>query len=487
MKLVEALAQEMAEIYAKQGNKAYQPPWATGYKHDASGTPIEVGYSHGPGGNLTFPGVDPAMFHTIMGADSLLGRLPTVGSLETNPTYQTVTGVQGDTGNEKVDPCDDSPVAGLMKACMLTSVFGRYERATGELELNRLGQVNDRADPMDLAMVGSPIHDSGLFSSGAHDPSVPGNVFVNELARKLWERNVSVHRLLSQQLWTGNPSNNTAGAGYKELTSFSILVNTGHVDAENNQSCPALDSYVADANYTRVDGGGTQLVARITDMYYQVRDRARRTGVDPVRWLFVMKPQLFYELTAVWPCSYLTYRCEVQGQERVNIDGADQVKMRDELRNGQFLLIDGVRVPVVLDDGIPEDGDNDNANVPAGCFATDIYLIPMSVTGGRAVTFLEYFQYSNPSINSALGTGMVQGKVEGAFLSWPRQTNQCFQIQTKIEPRLVMRTPWLASRLQNVMYCPIQHVRDAFPGEDYFTDGGRTSRPGPSYYSLWQS
>ncbi|KKM76612.1 hypothetical protein LCGC14_1378340, partial [marine sediment metagenome] len=117
-------------------------------------------------------------------------------------------------------------------------------------------------------------------------------------------------------------------------------------------------------------------------------------------------------------------------------------------------------------------------------FASDIYLIPMSVVGGRAVTFMEYFDYGNPSAQAAIGN-MVLARQEGAFLTWPRQTNQCVVWQTKVEPRLVMRTPWLAGRLQNVMYCPLQHTQQPFPDDPYFVDGGRTQRPGPSFFSLW--
>jgi len=175
----------------------------------------------------------------------------------------------------------------------------------------------------------------------------------------------------------------------------------------------------------------------------------------------------------------------VQGNEQVNVDAQDQVRFRDEMRAGRYLLIDGERVEVVTDDGIPELNGNESGAFPRGCFSTDIYFIPMSVLGGQAVTFLEYFQYTNPAVTEALG--LVLGRIDGAFLTWPRQTNQCFVFQSKIEPRLVLRTPWLAGRLQNVVYCPVQHTRDAFPDEPYFADGGKTSRPGPSYYNLWTS
>lgn len=487
--------ENLAELLAPAIERQKARQFGLGYKHDASGTPITVGYSHGPGGLLTFPGVDPTVFHTVMGASSLLGQLPAMPSVYTNPTFLTITGVTDETGSEKEDVCDDAPQAGLMKGCLMTSVFGRYEMATQELELNRLGARNDRSDPMDLTLVGSPIGASGIFGSGTQSPSAPGDVFTNEVSRKFWERNVALWRKLSRQLWTGSPANNSGGGGYKELTSFSVLVNTGHVDAETNQSCPAMDSYVPDYGYGRIDATSTNLVAAVTNMYHQLYRRAELSGVLPVRWVLAMRSQMFYELSAIWPCAYLSFRCgtvlgDVNSGGVANmvgqIDAQDAIRFRDEMRAGKYLMIDGQRVEVVLDDGIPESSNTTNSSVPSGCFSSDIYMIPMSVVGGRAVTYLEYFQYANPSLQDALGN-MVLGRIEGAFLTWPRQTNQCVIWQTKVEPRLIMRTPWLAGRLQNIVYCPIQHEVSSFPDDPYFVNGGVTSRSGPSLYSMWQS
>lgn len=480
--LLEALVKELGPALAAEQSRKF----GLGVKHDALGTPITVGYSHGSGGNFTFPGVEPDVFHTAVGNRGILGQLPTTGSNLTNPVYQVLTGVQDITGSEKEDVCDNAPVAGLIKSCKLTSVFGRYERATSEIEINRLGQQIDRADPMDLTLVGSPIHQSGIFAAGERSPATPVDLLKSEFSRKMWELNVAMHRLLSQQLWTGNPTNNSAGGGYKELTGFQLLINTGHQDAESGTSCPSIDSDLKDFNYGRidVDPGGDNLVAAISYMLHTRRDLAERTGVMPVRWVFAMRPELFWELTAIWPCSYLTYRCQVTGQERVNIDARDAVRFRDEMRTGKYLLIDGERIQVVLDDGIPVATTTTNANVTEGCFASDIYLIPMSVVGGRAVTFMEYFNYGNPDAQAAIAN-LVLARMSGAFLTWPRQINTCVAWQTKTEPRLVIRTPWLAGRLQNVMYCPLQNTRQPFPDDPYHVDGGITTRDGPSFFSLW--
>lgn len=485
--VIEELARVLMPVLERQ--KATQ--YGVTFKHNAGSTPQATGYSHGPGGMLTFPGVDPVVFNTTMGATSIIAQLPTMPSVYTNPTYFTVTGVRGDTGSEKENVCDDAPVAGLMKGCLTTSVFGRYERATPILELNRLGQRVDRADPLDLRLVGSPISSArGPFLTGGVGDA-PTDVLTNEISRKFWERNVSFYRLLSQQIWAGNPTNNAAGGGYKEMTGLQALVNTGYVDAETGVACPAVDSYVRSFNHGRFDNAtdATNLVRAITDLYYQVKRNAQMAGVMPVRWAFAMRSQMFYELTAIWPCSYLSFRCAtsiVSPAMVGQIDATDAIRLRDEMRAGSYLLVDGDRIDVILDDAIPETSNTNDQNVPSGCFASDIYLLPFSVVGGTSVLFMEYFEYSNPSLMDALGN-MILGRVEGAFITWPKQINQCIQWQSKIEPRLVLRTPWLAARLQDVVYCPVQHEREPFPTDPYFVNGGKVSRSGPSFYSVWQS
>lgn len=462
---------------------------STGYKHDVSGSPTTTGYLHGPNGSMRYPGVDPEVFHTIVGARGLLGQLPVRPSVDTNPLFSVITGVSEDTGDEKTEVCADAPVAGILASCMLSSVFGRYERQTAQIEINRLGQRVDRADPMDLRMVGTPIAQAGVFLSGPANNTAPSDVLRNEMAARMWELGVSLNRLLSRQIWIGNPANNI-GDAYRELTSFSILVQTGHRDVITNTLCPSVDSDVKEFNYQSIDAAGGALVEALTYMYRFVRDLALRTGVTPVRWVFCMRGSTFYELSAVYPCAYLTYRCTFDSEAaRLLVDGAEQVRMRDEMRRGSYLMVDGERIEVVEDDGIPIETSTTNANVPEGSVSSDIYLIPMSILGGRAVTYLEHMDYTNPSITSAINA-MEAGAfvVEGPWISTQKRRNWCIQIQTKIEPRLILRTPWLAGRLQHVISTNFQMTRSPFPDDPYFVgNDGETARSGPSYYNggLW--
>lgn len=475
--LLEALTEAVA---LRVGSKA------VGYRHDPSGSPTTTGFIHGPGGALSYPGIDQRVFHTVVGAKGIIGQIPVLPAIDTNPIYAIITGVTTDTGDEKLAVCDDAPIAGIIKTCYHTSAYGRYERQTPQIEINKLGQVTNRGEPMDLRLQGSPIQQTGLFLNSGPAAMSGIDVLNNEVAARMWALANSLHRLISQQIWIGNPSNNTAQGGYAEVTGLDLLINTGYVDALQGTACPSVDSLVTNFHDGNISENGGDLVEVLTYQMRYVRDLASRTGVDPVRWVLAMRPEVFQEVTAVWPCAYLTYRCSFGDNDaaRVLVDGNEQVAMRDRMRNGSFLTIDGVDVEVVQDDGIAETTSPNNA----AAFSSTIYIIPMSILGGQAVLYMEHFDFSNPSISAAQQLAPNMFRVEGPWITTHKVRNWCLQIQTKIEPRLVLRTPWLAARLNNVVATPLIRTRAPFPSSPYYVDGGvSTNRPGPSLYSLWQT
>lgn len=486
-----------AFVNQKTGGPMNRGGLSLGYKHDATGTPTTT-YAHGPGGLFSYPGVDPQVFSAMLGIEGgLVGALPKFPSVYTNPLFTTITGVQADVGSEPEDVCDPAVEAGLTKACTLTSVFGRYRRKTREVYANRLGQYRDYADPPNLRLMNAYPGIAGgdpLMNPALTQP-LNSAVLELEMAKILFEFGVSVNRFLSRQFFTGNPANNTAGEGYKELTGLDLLISTGKVDAITGQLCPALDSDIKDFNFQNLSTfGASDIVQVLTYMYRYVKNIARRSGLMPVRWAWVMREEAFYELTAVWPISYLTSAGTMGSVrdtdwQRGNINLTDAADQRDRMRRETYLLIDGELVQVLLDDGITELTNVTDGNVPAGCFASDIYLLPLTVLGGTPVTYIEYFQHDNASISQLLSLLNMQGQVwttnNGAWIWNNARTDLCITMTGKVEPRLILRTPQLAGRLQNVVYCPLQHTRQPFPDDPYFFNGGVTSRTGPSYYSEW--
>lgn len=474
----------------------------TAFKDVPSSTPTTF-YGHGPGGLFSMPGMERPVFSAmvlpITGVQSLLPVRP---NMYDNPLYGIFTGVTATTGSEPNGVCDDPPVAGLSKLCTHTFVFGRQSRMTRVFDIDRVGRLTHRGEMQDYQMVGNPFANGAGPGDNPNIPTIPGAADVNavlnnERAKAVFELAVAWSRDFARELYTGNPANNTAGGGRKYFLGFDALINTGYRDAVTGQACPAADSIVRSFGGRSIETNGGTLVREITNIYRNLRFIATQAGLEPASWVIAMTWALFYELTELWPCAYNTYRCQSTwsaSQPQVTMSES-LIKMRDDMRGdiftrkGQYLLIDGQKVPVVLDDAIVEDG------IGGGTFQSSIYFIPMTVLGGTEVTLLQYLDYNAPNGALAFARAMApQGFYEssdnGRFLWHLKPPNNfCVQLLIKTEPRLLLLTPMLAARLTNVRYTPIDqgHQRDwdANNPLGYFVDGGKYDYNGygPSYYS----
>lgn len=457
-----------------------------------SSTPTTT-YGHGPGGLLSAPGMSKdvinAMLLPHLGLQSLLPSYP---SNEANPLYGMITGVTATSGSEPTGVCDDPPMAGLLKLCTQSYVFGRQSRMTRVLELDRLGLTTNRGEYWDLNLVGNPVQDN------PNVPTMPGQnspqqALQNEVAKVNFELAVAWARDFGPRLYTGNPTNNTAGGGDKYFRGLDGLINTGYRDAETGQACAAADSIVASFNSANVATNGANIVRAFTGIARRLRFNATEMGLMPTQWVIAMRWSAFYELTEIWPCAYLTYRCASVNSagQPMTATVQDYNGMRDAMRGdwdnrtGQYLLIDGVKWSVVIDDTIPETA------LSAGAFNSSVYFVPLKVLGGRVVTYMEYVNYDTPGGAMdgarALASGDSYMSTDGGRFLWHKKppTNFCVQALVKSEPRLILRTPQLAARLTNVAYTPLQHERDWNTSGYYFVNGGKTDRLGygPSFFS----
>ena len=475
-------------------NEAIQALKELALKHTTpTGTP-STPYMHGPGGLFGVEGISRDLLHTRVMGRGLAWRLPSIANMETDPLYAYITGFQAGTGSNPTTVCSDGKTAGPIKSCLQTAQFGRYTHMTREMEVNRVGQVINRGEFNDLRLLNDPLV-----------PELGKTIFPNmsgkaqllaaseQLARFLEVGEEFVMKL-GRQVYTGNPTNNSAGGGYKEFPGLDILIGTNKVDAITGTSCPSLNSDIKDYAYQKVDEEGTSpsIVTTLTAMYRYVSWIAQGTNLDPVSWVFSMRPDLFFEITDVWACQYYSYRCSTFDGDNIDpqpmFDTGDAITMRDAMRNGNYLMIDGTKIPVIIDTMIEEEVSGDSVYIDEGCFASDIYLIPLTIRGGRQVTFMHYFDY-NQGPMKAVRDGSYSNYfwTDGGRYLWHAKppVNWCVQHIAKTEPRLILLTPQIAGRLTNVQYCPLQHVRDAHPDDDYFVDGGVTERTSPSHYSDW--
>jgi len=457
-------------------------------KVTASGTPVGA-YMHGPGGLFGVEGVERDLFHTRIAPNGLAAILPTFASQFTHPLFGYITGFQDVTGTVPVNVCDDPETAGQLKTCLQTAPFGRYSFMSRELEINRIGQLISRGEFNDLRLLNDPLA-----------PELGASIFPNlsgqaqlaagaEVLARMLELGIAFSNRLGRQTYVGSPANNSAGGGYEEFQGLDLLIGTNKQDALTGQDCPSLRSDVKNFNYGLVSDSATSpdIVRVMTTMWRFVNHIAQSTGLNPARWTWVMRTALFWEITDIWACEYYSYRCNTTGNERLVINGPDQVALRDATRNGNYLLVDGVRVPVVLDDFILEETEADAAAINGGQFASDVYLVPLTAMGATPVTFWQHFDY-----RAGATQAMVQGRLtnqfwtdDGMYLWTWDNVNWCVVWESKIEPRIVLRTPQIAGRIQNVRYEPLQHPRDVHPEDPYFVDGGVTSRPAPSLYTDW--
>lgn len=457
-----------------------------------SSTPTAV-YGHGPGGLFSTPGLSRPLFSAmLLPRLGLQARLPVLPTQETNPLHAIITGVTATSGSEPTGVCDDPPVAGTSKLCIHSFVFGRFSRMSKVFDLDRIGQITNRGEFMDLTLQNNPF---GPTNPNPNIPGMPGAdmnaVARNEIAKSMFEMAAAWGRDFARVLYTGNPTNNTAGGGYKEFYGLEYLVNTGYRDAETGNACPAVDSIIRSFGNLIVSTNASAFIKNITNMYRNLKYIGVKSGLDPVQWIIVMPFGLFYEITEVWPVTYLTYRALAIPTGSTNfVNSADAERMRDEMRGdlynytGQFLLIDGQKVPVVLDDAVPETENGD------GTFTSEMFFVPMTVMGGTPVTYMEHYNYDAP--NGTIDAAKVFAPGDsyyttdsGRFL-WHKKppTNFCVQLLAKTEPRLMFLTPYLAGRLTNIKYMPVEHERSPFTDSEYFVNGGVSGGyAAPSLYS----
>jgi hypothetical protein len=292
-----------------------------------------------------------------------------------------------------------------------------------------------------------------------------------------------VEQALHIDMWQG-----TVAAG--SFPGLASQIATGQVDAASNTACPSLDSDIKDFNYNNVCGTGLDIVEYMSAMMYYLESLAADTGMSPVKFAIAMRPQLWFELSACWPCSYLTNRCTTAqvGYNAVVINDNVNVSMRDEMRRRMQIPINGEWYDVIEDTGIAESNNVNNGNLEAGQFASSIFVVPLSVVGGlMTTTYREYVDYRLAAPDEALLRGLQEWfHTDQGSYSWAYEgIKWCYKLALKTEQRVVLRTPHLAGALQNVMYTPLQHLREPDFDSPYHVDGG-VSMPTPGdRYAVW--
>jgi len=124
-----------------------------------------------------------------------------------------------------------------------------------------------------------------------------------------------------------------------------------------------------------------------------------------------------------------------------------------------------------------------NANLAAGEFASTIYMLPLTYLGGRPGTYLQHKDYRAGQTDVALSHNQDFYWSDAGRFQWTvERVKYCYTLSAQVEPRIVLRVPQLAGRLDHVMYAPEQHTRDPWDDSDYFYKGGVESRTMATVY-----
>lgn len=436
---------------------------------------------HGPGGIWTTPGLERDVVSAHVRPFGIADTLPLIPTVNVSPHFGTLTGFTDVTGDEPDYACEDAP-SGYVKGCTLSAQLGLLRRDSQTIDMDDVMLKLHRGDFTDLVLRGQVLGLTNLNPSDTNQSDILNLVTASEMVNV----GVQVERLLSRQIWQGS-------VALGQFPGLDAQIATGQVDAVTGALCPAMDSDVKDFAYDFVGGSGRDIVEYLSMLEFYLNHNAMTMGLEPVTWVIAMRPELFFELTAVWPCLYNTHRCgsaDLGSNSQVVIDGRDNVSERDAMRNGRYLDINGKRYPVILDTGIYEHNNVNNGNLNPGEYASSIYFVPLSITGGMPVTYREYLDYRQ----AARDVAYTQGKLDawwtdnGVF-SWAlTQEKWCYKFHVKTQQRVILRVPQLAGRIDAVAYTPLQHLREGYPDSPYFFDGGVSLRgTTTTYNAVWRS
>ena len=481
-----ALVNKMADAMDRQAAALEKVVGQKGLHTKAPATDSTATELHGVGSLFGDHSVERDVISAHIAPAGLPSALPWIPSVFEQPRFASITGYTALAGNRPTHACADAQ-AGYVKACNLTAQFGRLMIDTQTIDIDKTVRRASRGDFTDLILHGKILGELGGFT--------PGNLTQEQILNIVTKNEmviagVNLQREASVMTWTGNPAAN-AGTGWIPFPGLDRQIATGQVDADSNTLCPALDSDVKDFAYDNVEGNGRDIVEYMQMLEYYLRTgNAERMGLMPATWVWVMRPEMWMVISNIWPCKYNTNRCAQVINSNLNVgvvlSGTESIAERDAMRNGKYIDVNGNRYPVIIDDGIFESNVTNDGHLQGGEFASTIYFVPLTIDSGFPVTYFEYVDYRQTASNIALLNGKETFWTDDGRFMWAYEgLNYCFKLKLKTEPRIVLRTPQLAGRIDHVKCVPLQHLRSTDPSNNYFKDGGVSMRPDSTVKHVW--
>jgi hypothetical protein len=436
-------------------------------------------------------GIEPEVISAMMHWRGIGEVIPKEATRFIEMFLPFITGVDPTSSTEPTNECDDC-ISGESEACIQHFPTGKVCRETKAMDIHKLVERVNRGD-IDLRLLNDQLGNDAPWHPGSLPNTQADLMQIATAWALLYELPPLFMQALGPMVYTGNPVNNNGNA-YREFRGLDLLVNTGFVDAFANVTCPALDSDLKDFNYEDVQVATNPSFYEVLEMaHYYVRNNARGQRLDPASWVVVMRPELWQIFSSLVPyqsilATMMRASANIPTEYEIAIAGNELAQERDRIRAAHKISLNGQIVTVIEDDGITEIDDatdTDDMLVP-GEFASDVYVLPLSFLANRPAMRIEYKDYRYLSGEIAATDDLIEGfykwSPDGRFAWSLVRDGPCFKIRATIEPRIILRTPQLAARIQNVKYVPLQHLRTPDPDSPYRFKGGVSTRAPSSYY-----
>jgi hypothetical protein len=424
-------------------------------------------------GMFSDPGVRPERFSAMQRPRTMAKLLRPERSEFVNEKIGIVTGQTAGTTTNATGWCADGALPGVLKTCQQLYPLGNFKMRTRVMQIQTAGLLRNRADIPGIILNSAP----------QDNPLVPDLLYrltdtQSVLQTNLYELGVQVERSLEKELFQGVVGTDTSIPGFwLDFNSISSLVKTGYADAVSGLACPAADSIVVTWN---ADMGatvtGSNIVQTVTDTVWALRMRAEAVGLGGTEFAIVMRMEQFRAMTEVWACQYATYRCQSSnaGQPFVT-QVIDTNQMRIDMMNGQYLLIDGIKYPVIFSEGIPLEQLGGGA---AKVLRADMFILPIS-WNGRPLLRLEYQDMNNVYARE-IGDFIINDSMilnNGLYLMTKQMHEGCVDLTLNAMMRFFIETPFLAGRVDDISFSYSAQTRVADPSTTFlYANGGVSYR-----------
>lgn len=431
---------------------------------------------HGPNGPFSEPGVNPGVFNAITAPRTFADTIPLRRSEYFNELTSILTALTATGGSNPTDVCGTAPVVGQLKKATVQTQFGQLYLSSEKVNVTRVGELNNRADVerriLNMAQTPDPLAPDVLRMSGLN--------FRSERTHQMYKLYQGIRRAVAPVNVTGNATlaNSATQLGFiKEFDGLDRLIKTGYTDVSTGVAAPAADSLVvnwgANVNGSKTIQGNSLDISQILhDMYYSRSTLASQLGGDGA-WGFVMDQRLFREVVFAFARTYASIRGGGQSAGNPTFRDSERLESRaQEMMRGQYLLIDGMPVPVYFTSGAEVAVDD----LSGAGLVGDIWLVNYSFAGEDTL-YYEYFPMNNQFAVEwarSLGAEYFDYSNDGLYIYGSNVQNFCGELITSARMRLIHRTPFLSAKLTNITFNSYVGYRDFEVGSTFYYGGGAT-------------